>query len=92
MHLDPAAVRQGWQHATNADAEVADARGRIAQAAGSGMADLADTLADAACDLRGVLDVVSGVIAEHGTNIEACIADFRATDGQSAGEFHGLAR
>lgn len=92
MHLDPAAVRQGWQHATNADAEVVDARGRIAEAAGSGMADLADTLSDAASDMRGVLEVVSAVIAEHGTNVEACIADFRATDGQSAGEFRGLAR
>ncbi len=92
MHLDPAAVRRGWQHATNADAEIVDARGRIGDAAGSGMADLADTLSDAASDLRGVLEVVSAVIAEHGTNVEACIADFQATDGRRAGEFHELAR
>jgi len=92
MHLDPAAVRAGWQHAANADAEITDARGRIADAGGTGMADLAACLSDAASDMRGVLEVVSAVIAEHGTNIEACIADFQATDGQSAGEFHGLAR
>lgn len=92
MHLDPAAVRSGWQHAVNADDEIADARGRIAEAAGSGMADLAGCLSDASSDMRGVLEVISAVIAEHGTNLEACIADFQATDGQSAGEFHGLAR
>ncbi len=92
MHLDPGAVRNGWQHAQNADDEIADARGRIADAAGSGMGDLAGCLGDAASDMRGVLEVVSAVIAEHGTNVEACIADFLATDGQSAGEFRGLAR
>ena len=92
MYLEPSAVRSGWQHAVNADAEITDARGRIAEAAGSGMADLATCLADAASDMRGVLEVVSAVIAEHGRGVEACIADFQATDGQSAGEFHGLAR
>ncbi len=92
MHLDPGAVRSGWQHAVNADDEITDARGRIAEAAGSGMADLATCLNDAASDMRGVLEVVSAVIAEHGTNVEACIADFQATDGRRAGEFHGLAR
>ena len=92
MHLDPGAVRNGWNHAQNADDEIRDALGRIAEAAGSGMADLASCLSDAASDMRGVLEVVSAVVAEHGTNVEACIADFQATDGQSAGEFHGLAR
>lgn len=47
MHLDPGAVRSGWQHAVN---------------------------------------------AEHGRDLEACIADFQATERQSAGAFHGLAR
>jgi hypothetical protein len=92
MHLDPAAVRRGWQHAENAADEIADALGRISDAAGTSMGDLAACLSDAASDMRGVLDVVSAVITEHGTNVEACIADFQATDGQSAGEFHGLAR
>lgn len=92
MYLDPAAVRSGWTHATNAADEVADAQGRIAEASGTVMADLARTLGGAASDMRGVLDVVSAVIGEHGTNVEACITDFQATDGASAGEFHGLAR
>ena len=92
MHLDPGAVRNGWQHAQHADDEIADARGRIQEASGSGMGDLTTCLGDAAADMQGVLEVVSAVIAEHGTNVEACIADFLATDGQSAGEFRGLAR
>lgn len=92
MHLDPGAVRNGWQHAENAADEISDARGRTAEAAGSDMADLAACLSDAASDMRGALEVISAVITEHGTNVEACIADFQATDGQSAGEFHGLAR
>lgn len=92
MHLDPTAVRTGWRNAARAEEEVAEARSRITEASGSGMGDLASTLSDAGSDLRGVLDVVSAVIAEHGTNVEECIADFQATDGQSAGEFHGLAR
>ena len=92
MHLDPGAVRSGWQHAVNADDEITDARGRIAEATGSGMGDLASCLSDAAEALRGVLEVVSAVIAEHGSGVEACLADFQATDGQRAGEFHGLAR
>ena len=90
--LDPQAVRDGWQYADSARSEVQDARSRTAEAAGHGMADLAATLTDAASDLDGVLGVVLGVIAEHHTNTETCIADFRASDGNSAGEFHGLAR
>ncbi len=89
----PAAVRSGWQHATNADAEV---RRRPRPDRGRGRArhgrPRRHAVSDAASDMRGVLEVVSAVIAEHGTNVEACIADFQATDGQSAGEFHGLAR
>ena len=92
MHLDPAAVRRGWHHAANADAEVVEAGTRIAEAKGSAMGDLAGCLTDAGTDLQGVLDVVASVIAEHGANVEECIADFQATDGRSAGEFHGLAR
>jgi hypothetical protein len=90
--LDPEAVRSGWQYAHNARAEAQAARGRASEAAGHDMADLAATLSDAACDLDGVLRVVLGVLAEHHTNAEACISDFLASDGSSAGEFHGLAR
>jgi hypothetical protein len=90
--LRPEAVRSGWQYADSARAEVQDARGRTGEAAGHDMADLAGALGDAASDLDGVLRVVLGVIAEHHTNTESCIADFLASDGNSAGEFHGLAR
>ena len=90
--LNPQAVRDGWQYADSARSEVHDARSRTAEAAGHDMGDLAATLTDAASDLDGVLRVVLEVIAEHHTNTETCIADFLASDGNSAGEFHGLAR
>jgi hypothetical protein len=90
--LNPEAVRAGWHYGDNAHAEVQDAISRTADAAGHDMADLAPALADAAGDLDGVLRVVLGVIAEHHVNTEQCIADFQATDGTSAGEFHGLSR
>lgn len=89
--LRPDAVRAGWQHAANAAAELRAARGRTADAAGGDLADLAATLSDAAADLDGVLQVALGVVEEHHTSVEGCIADFVATDGKTAGEFHGLA-
>ena len=90
--LNPEAVRAGWHYGDNAHAEVQDAIGRTGEAAGHDMADLTATLSDAASDIDGVLRVVLGVIAEHHVNTEQCIADFLASDGNSAGEFHGLAR
>lgn len=90
--LDPQAVRDGWQYADSARAEVQDARRSTTEAAGHDLAELAATLTDAAGDLDGVLGVVLGVIAEHHAEVETCIADFEASDGNSAGEFHGLAR
>lgn len=92
IDLRPDAVRAGWQHADNAAAELRDARSRTGEAAGHDLADLAATLTDAAGDLDGVLGVVLGVLDEHHANVEDCIADFVATDGAAAGEFHGLAR
>jgi len=92
VELDPAAIRAGWHYGDNARAEVQDALTRTGDAAGNAVGDLAGTLADAAGDMEGVLRVVRGVIDEHRTGTERCIADFEATDGTSAGEFHGLAR
>ena len=89
--MKPDAVRTGWQHAVNAAAEVRAARSRTADAAGHDLADLAATLADAAADVEGALQVVLGVVEEHHAGVEACIADFLATDGNTAGEFRGLA-
>ncbi len=92
INLDPGAVRAGWRYGDNAHAEVQDALGRTAEAAGHDMVDLATALGDAAGDMDGVLRVVLGVIAEHRVNTEQCISDFLASDGHSAGEFRGLAR
>ncbi len=90
--MRPDEVRAGWVHADNAAAELRAARARTQDAAGHDLADLAGTLADAAGDLDGVLRVALGVLDEHHGEVEACIGDFLATDGASAGEFHGLAR
>ncbi|UFN42839.1 hypothetical protein [Nocardioides okcheonensis] len=90
--MRPDAVRAGWAHADNAAAELRSAQGQVPDAAGHDLADLAATLADAASDLDGVLRVALGVIDEHHGGVEDCIRDFLATDGTSAGEFHGLAR
>lgn len=90
--LDPQAIRAGWKYAENAAADVRQARGRTSDAAGHDMSDLSNVLSGAAADLDGVLRVVLGIISEHHTSTEACISDFVATDGNSAGEFHGLSR
>lgn len=90
--LKPDAVRGGLVHADNAAAELRQARSRTGDAAWHEMADLADCLADAAGDLRGVLDVVLGVVEAHHASVEDCITDFLTSDSNSAGEFHGLAR
>ena len=90
--VKPDEIRAGMLHADNAAAEFRDARSRTSDAAGRGMQDLTACLSDAADDLRGVLDVVLGVVDAHRDNVEDCIADFLASDGNSAGEFHGLSR
>ncbi len=92
IFLDPQGLRQAWQHGTNAGAELTTAGERTSAAAGTEMGDLTVCLADAAADMRGVLEVAAAVVAEHGTNVEACITEFMATDGRSAGEFRALAR
>lgn len=90
--VKPDQIRAGLLHAENAAAEFRGARARTADAAGQHMRDLASCLTDAAEDLRGVLDVVLGVVDAHRDNVEDCITDFVNSDGNSAGEFHGLSR
>jgi hypothetical protein len=34
--------------------------------------------------------VCRALVSEHGTNVEACLATYDATDHTSAGAFHGL--
>ena len=92
ISMNPALVRQGWQHATDARGEIADARGRVAAARGRDLDDLQATLTDAADDMDGVLTVVQGAIDELGTNVDECITTYRLTDGRSDGSFHELAR
>jgi hypothetical protein len=92
ISMNPALVRRGWQHATDARGELADARAKVTDAAGTGLEDLQATLTDAAQDMDGVLEVVQAVIDEIGTNVEECIATYEKTDGRSDGHFHELAR
>lgn len=90
LHVDPGAVRTAWLHGADAAVEIRAARARTPDAAGTDMGDLAATLSDAAADLAGVLDVCDALVTEHGTGIEACLADYAATDRASAGAFDGL--
>lgn len=92
IHVDPPALRRAWRHGVNAREEIADAASRTSAARGSSMAGLTACLTDAADDVAGVLSVVAAVIDEHGTGMEACITDFVATDGASAGQFDRVAR
>ena len=90
LHVDPGAVRAAWLHGADAGAEVRSARARTTAAAGTDLATVAATLADAASDLAGVLDVCAALVTEHGDNVEACLTTYAETDHASAGAFHGL--
>jgi hypothetical protein len=90
LHVDPGAVRRAWLHGADADAELTAARRRTPEAAGNDLAGVAAVVGDAATDLAGVLDVCHALVAEHATNLEACLATYDATDQTSAGAFHGL--
>lgn len=90
LHVDPDAVRTAWTHGADAGAEVRSARARTAAAAGTDLASVAATLADAADDLAGVLDVCDALVTEHGENMEACLTTYAETDHASAGTFDGL--
>ncbi len=92
IFLDPARIRLGWTHGTEARSEIADARAQVPAARGSDLEDLQTTLSDAANDMDGVLEVVQGVLDAFGTNLEECITTYGLTDGRSDGSFHELAR
>lgn len=90
LHVEPVSVRAAWLHGVDAGSEVRSARRRTPAAAGHDLVTVAEVVADAAADLAGVLDVCDALVAEHGTNLEACLATYAATDHASAGAFHGL--
>jgi hypothetical protein len=90
LHVDPAAVRRAWLHGADAGSELTSARRRTPAAAGTDLAGVAAVVSDAASDLAGVLEVCQALVSEHGTNLEACLTTYDATDHASAGAFHGL--
>ena len=90
LHVDPDAVRRAWLHGVDADAEFTAARRRTSAASGTDLATVAAVVADAASDLAGVLDVCEALVAEHSTNLDACLTTYDTTDHTSAGAFHGL--
>jgi len=92
IQLQPDAVRRAWADGEQAADELGRARGHVTAAAGpsEALAGLASCLAGAARDLDGALAVAGAVVEEHGLGLVACLADFRASDGASAGHFHGL--
>ncbi|MFW6775593.1 hypothetical protein ACOACO_15020 [Nocardioides sp. CPCC 205120] len=90
VHLEPGSVRAGWQHGAAAGAELDAARGSTGAAGGPATGPFQATLAYAAGEVDGALATGSAVVAELGANVEACIADFVASDGASAGAFNEL--
>ena len=92
LDIDPAAVRAAWSHGVDADLELGSARRRTNAAGSADLDAVSDCVADAAADMRGVLDVVRAVVAEHGTGLEECMTTFETTDHQNAGEFDALRR
>jgi hypothetical protein len=90
LHVEPEAVRRAWLRGVDAGSEVRNARRRTTAAAGTDLAGVASTLADAAADLAGVLDVCDALVTEHGSGVEACLTEYAATDHASAGAFDGL--
>lgn len=91
IHLEPAATRSNWSIGLDGKREASEARKHTA-VAGPALEGLEQVLPDAAQDMAGVLKVVDQVVDEHTEGMEACIADFQATDGNAAGEFRALAR
>ncbi len=92
LDIEPAAVRAAWSHGVDADLELTAARRRTDDAGSADLDAVSDCVADAAADLRGVLDVVKAVVAEHGTGLEDCMRTYELTDHQNAGEFDALRR
>ena len=92
LQLQPTAVRRAWAGGDGAADELARAAGHAAGAGdrAGALAGIASCVADAARDLEGALRVARAVLEEHGAGLAECLADFAATDGASAGRFHGL--
>ena len=85
----PRAVRRAWLHGADAGSELRAARRRRrTRQAPPGRRRRRPR--DAATDVAGVLDVCHALVTEHGTNVEACLTTYDATDHTSAGAFDGL--
>jgi sirohydrochlorin ferrochelatase len=90
LHIQPRAVLHAWAKGRQASTSVDSATRALSSAGGTDLAGLQATLTDAATTVGQVLTVVDAVIDETTANIDSCLAEYAASDGASAGRFHGL--
>ncbi|MCL2092548.1 MAG: hypothetical protein FWH11_15335 [Micrococcales bacterium] len=92
--VDPDAVRRAWDAGVVVGAErLVDCRDRHHGAArGVSMAGLDRCLTDAVGAVTGAVVTVGAVCAELGEGVEACLATWQATQGQTVGELKALQR
>lgn len=90
LRIQPDAVLDAWAIGRQASGSVDTAARALSRAGGTDLAGLQATLTDAATTVGQVLTVVDAVIDETTANVDSCLAEYAASDGGSAGRFHGL--
>ncbi|PZS36685.1 MAG: hypothetical protein DLM59_00540 [Pseudonocardiales bacterium] len=90
LHIEPRAVLDAWAVGRRASSSVDTATRALSPAGGTDLAGLQATLTSAATTVGQVLTVVVAVIDETTANVDSCLAEYAASDGRSAGRFHGL--
>lgn len=90
IDIEPAGVLKAWQIGQQAGADLDTAVNHTTPAAGSDLAGLQSTMTAAADTVSQVLGVATAVMDETTATIDGCLAEYAATDGRSAGLFHGL--
>ncbi|MEV7396979.1 hypothetical protein [Aeromicrobium sp. NPDC092404] len=90
IEMEPRGVLDAWEIGQGAEGDIDSASGLTTAAAGTDLAGLQATLTSAADTVSQMLDVVTAVISETTANIDGCLAEYAASDGRTAGGFHGL--
>jgi hypothetical protein len=90
LHIRPREVLHAWAIGRQASTSVDTATRALSSAGGTDLAGLQATLKGAATTVGEVLTVVDAVIHETTANVDSCLAEYAASDGRSAGRFHGL--
>ncbi|AWB92914.1 hypothetical protein [Aeromicrobium chenweiae] len=90
IDIEPGSVLNAWRIGRQAEADLDDAVTQTTAASGTGLAGLQSTMTAAARTVAEVLAVAAAVVDETTSTIDGCLAEYAASDGRSAGRFHGL--